>query len=143
MKQKITKNTNYIFIALLLINSTAIMSCSDNTIKIKSMVDSGMGYWIKNSDFEYEYRINNINKEKIFKEEMKLSEKTRNSKIMLGIQYIFDIDSTFLSMDNTGFGIDLASKDTLIQGRDKDYLIVFEGYKNIYFPKSISVKKNK
>jgi hypothetical protein len=117
------------------------MSCSDNTVKIKSLADSGMGYWLKISDNEYEYRISNMNKEKIYKDEMEKSEKTRNSKILLGILYILDVDNTFLSMDNTDFGIDLASKDTLIHGKDKDYLIVFEGYKNIYFPRSISVQK--
>jgi hypothetical protein len=134
------KNSIRIKISFLFYISLFIIACSDNTIKMESIADSGMGYWIKKSDYEYEYRISNINKEKIYKDEMKNTEKIRNSKILLGITYIMDIDDEFLSMGNSNFGIDLESKDTLVQGKYKDYLIVFEAYKNIYFPKTISVK---
>ena len=54
--------------------------------------------------------------------------------------YITDIDSAFLIMNNGDFGLDLNSKNTLIEGRDKNYLIIFEEYKNIYFPKTISIE---
>ena len=141
MKELIHRFATSMLIALLILNSIVItMACSDNTIRIKSLADSGMGYWIKNSDVQFEYKISNMNKEKIYRIEMKKSEKTRNSKILLGIMYITDIDSAFLIMNNGDFGLDLNSKNTLIEGRDKNYLIIFEEYKSIYFPKTISIE---
>ncbi len=141
MRRIINTIAKYVLITSCIANSIAVMACSDNTVKIESLADSGMGYWSKKSEFEYEYRISNMNKEKILQDELKKSEKTRNSKVLLGIMYISDIDRTFLSIGTNSFGIDSGNRETLIQGRDKDYLIVFEAYKSIYFPKSIRVKR--
>ncbi|MBU0929417.1 MAG: hypothetical protein KKA67_16820 [Spirochaetes bacterium] len=134
---RIRGNAGAAILAALL--AIAVISCGGDRTRIKSLADEGLGYWARLDEATYVYRISDANKEKLYVGGTGALGTKRDEKLLLGIAYINDIDSGFIGTGTNGFSLNLQSEDTLIEGRDRDYLIRFIEYKDIYFPESIKI----
>lgn len=145
-------------IILLLFVVTIMVLClcgCDSGNEIPCLSDGGLGSWKKTGESSYEYSISKHSKEKIYTKAAGQTGNDRSEKMLLALMYIAELDPEFAGIEGLTMGsigssqqglslsIDLSSASTKIIAGSKEYEMVFESYKDIFFPIKLIISEKR
>jgi hypothetical protein len=109
---------------------------------VKGNLDNGRGEWIQVEKGKFEYKISEDNKEEIYQEFKTGKDNWRSNKILAALWYVLDLEEESRSIGLQDASLVLGNEDIVVKIKGREYRVVFEYYKAIYFPIRIEEKES-